>query len=157
MRGGAGRVLAAAAGWAVGSQGGGDVSGTVTFNGRPVTSGTVQAVPADGVVREAAIGPDGSYALPDLPVGDMRVAVVSDDPRRFAAGMMIRREGVDPKQYEGAAAPPGWFPLPAAYADLNTASLAYPVAAGANTIPIELTGPAPKPPPRPVPPQVFND
>ena len=46
------------------------VSGTVTYQGNPVTSGTVMFVPQTGKAATGNIGPDGHYTLTTYDEGD---------------------------------------------------------------------------------------
>ena len=50
------------------------VSGKVTFNGEPVTQGTVTFYPADGRSAIGKIQPDGSYSLTTFETGDGALA-----------------------------------------------------------------------------------
>jgi len=57
--------------------GSGEVTGKVTFRGKPVTSGSVILYcPGNRIVR-GVIGPDGSYSIPHVPAGEAAVAVRS--------------------------------------------------------------------------------
>ena len=54
----------------------GEVTGKVTFKGQPVKEGTVTFMnPTEGGAGESPIGADGSYAIPELVVGDYIVEV----------------------------------------------------------------------------------
>ena len=44
-------------------------SGKVSYQGKPVVWGSVTLVAADGTVHQAGIEPDGSYKVPNVPVG----------------------------------------------------------------------------------------
>jgi hypothetical protein len=54
------------------------VSGRVTYNGNPVTGGTLTFHSADGGKIPAAIGADGTYSAFDIPDGDMVVTVETE-------------------------------------------------------------------------------
>jgi hypothetical protein len=58
----------------------GTISGTVTFKGEPVPSGTVSFLSA-GKIAEGEIH-DGLYEVARVPVGDARITVVRLDPKR---------------------------------------------------------------------------
>ncbi len=48
----------------------GQVSGTVTAGGRPVTTGTIMFHPAEGPTAVGAINADGTYTLTTIKAGD---------------------------------------------------------------------------------------
>jgi hypothetical protein len=53
------------------------VKGTVTFNGKPIESGSISFFPVDGAKAGTAGGiiKDGKYSCSDVPIGLMRVYV----------------------------------------------------------------------------------
>jgi hypothetical protein len=53
----------------------GTVTGTVTYKGVPLPAGAVALHFTDDTKYVAAVGPEGSFRLTDLPVGSFRVAV----------------------------------------------------------------------------------
>ncbi len=57
------------------------VQGQVHVDGRPVTFGVVTVVTAGGATLSARIRPDGTYSLPHVPPGPVRIAVASPEPR----------------------------------------------------------------------------
>lgn len=57
------------------------VQGRVRVGDRPVTFGVVTVVTADGATLTARIGPDGTYSLPHVPPGPVRIAVSSPEPK----------------------------------------------------------------------------
>jgi len=54
------------------------VTGRVTYNGSPVTGGTIHFHSADGADVPIGIGPDGTYQAFDIPDGDMVVTVETE-------------------------------------------------------------------------------
>lgn len=56
------------------------VSGTVTFEGAPVTSGSVILYCEDQQIVHGLIGPDGSYSIPNVPRGKARATVRAHSP-----------------------------------------------------------------------------
>lgn len=56
------------------------LQGRVSVAGRPVTFGSVTIVTADGTTLTTSIQRDGSYRLPHVPAGTVRIAVSSPDP-----------------------------------------------------------------------------
>src|SRR5262245_12552308 len=64
----------------LGCQHRGDLSGTVTYQAKPLVYGTVLVVASDGNTHQGPIGEDGSYSVHGVLVGPARVAVNSPDP-----------------------------------------------------------------------------
>jgi hypothetical protein len=115
-------VLAAGCG-----PGTGTVSGKVTYKSKPVASGTVTAIAADGVARPGQIAADGTYSIPAVPSGDVTFLVASPNPdsgtRESAVG---KKKNGGAGDLGGAAGGPepapavpkgAWVPLPDDYAD----------------------------------------
>ncbi len=57
------------------------LQGRVRVGERPVTFGVVTVVTADGATLTARIRPDGTYSLPHVPPGPVRIAVSSPEPK----------------------------------------------------------------------------
>jgi hypothetical protein len=120
---------------AIGCQGKGNVSGKVSYQGKPLVFGTVLFEGSDGHQRQANIQPDGSYSISGLAVGQAKAAVSSLNPKS---------SDFTPMQREGAKPPPprpevqGWFPIPEKYDAPHTSGLTYPIKRGENMIDIEL-------------------
>jgi hypothetical protein len=120
---------------ALGCAGKGDVSGKVTYKGKPLVFGTVQFEGSDGMLRQANIERDGSYSVRGVATGEAKVAVSSLNPKS---------SDFVPMQREGAKPPPprpevqGWFPIPEKYDTPFKSGLTYPIKSGANQIDIEL-------------------
>jgi hypothetical protein len=120
---------------AVGCGGRGDVSGKVTYNGKPLVFGTVQFEASDKTIKQANIATDGSYAIAGVPVGEAKVAVSSDNPRS-SAFQPLQREGMPPPKPLPEVK--GWFPIPPKYRDLSNPKLTYTVTSGQNKYDIDL-------------------
>ena len=118
---------------AVGCQGKGDVSGKVTYNDKPLVTGTVLFEGSDGGIRQGEIGADGSYSVRGVATGAARVAVNSPNPRSIT--ILSKNPDKKPEPYPDA---PGWFPIPQKYNVPSTSGLTYPVKGGRNEINIEL-------------------
>ena len=58
------------------------VSGKVTYLGRPVLSGSVVALNADGTAKLGVIQPDGTYTVEGVKRGRVRFGVFSPDPTK---------------------------------------------------------------------------
>lgn len=62
-----------------------DVTGTVQYKGKPVTSGTITMVGTDGQPRQSNIDENGSYKIKNVLTGDVKV-LVSSPPFAGAKG-----------------------------------------------------------------------
>src|SRR5215813_2690773 len=120
---------------AVGCGGRGDVSGKVTYNGKPLVFGTVQFEASDKTFKQGNIEQDGSYSIPGVPVGEAKVAVNSPNPKS-GDFQPLQREGRPPPPPRPQI--PGWFPIPTEYQDLSKPRLTYTVKSGPNTFDIQL-------------------
>src|SRR5581483_11527207 len=58
----------------------GDLSGTVSFNGQKLQTGSVLVVGSDGIIRYGIIESTGAYSVAQVPAGPVKVAVASPDP-----------------------------------------------------------------------------
>jgi hypothetical protein len=66
------------------------LSGTVTFNGRPVTGGSVSLYCADKQIVRGIIDADGRYSIPNVPFG---TAVITVQSHTFVpAGMQLQQK-----------------------------------------------------------------
>ena len=108
------------------------VSGKVTYQGRPVTYGSVIFLSAGKVARSGVIKPDGSYGVEGVAPGAVKIAVISHDP---AKGRSTLRGGKPTRPNERragsqSAVVSGWFPLPTRFEDPNTSGLDYTLGSG---------------------------
>ena len=117
------------------------VSGTVTFNGKVLSSGTVLFHGADGNVGHAIIAEDGGYEMSDAPVGAARITVVSHAraPLGLPSASKPHPDAIAglPKVDE----PPrdGKFTaIPPRYQDVVSSPLTYTVQTGKQSHDIEL-------------------
>jgi hypothetical protein len=117
-----------------GCQSRGNVSGKVTYKGKPLVYGTVLFVGHDGGSVQALIQRDGTYSAPGLAIGEAQVAVNSPNPKIIGAMANWK----DPKKKPPPLEVPGWFEIPALYGDVGTSKLTYAVKGGANAFDIEL-------------------
>jgi len=92
------------------------LTGKVAYRGRPVISGSVIALAADGTARTGVIRPDGTYTVEGVPRGRVKFGVLSPDP---AHARSIVKSGEADRGDQGkrshARTPPGtggWIPLP---------------------------------------------
>jgi hypothetical protein len=107
-----------------GGKGVGEVTGTVTHKGQPVTAGAVKFVPeGGGDPVETPLGPDGTYRATGVPVGRSRVAV---ETLKFKA-MTPPPAGLA-KQMGGPR--PVYVPIPEKYEKPDTSELSVEVKDG---------------------------
>jgi hypothetical protein len=120
---------------AVGCAGRGNVSGKVTYQGRPLAWGTVQFEGSDHIVKQANINSDGTYTVPGVATGDAKIAVSSVDPRS-SDFQPIQREGQAPRKPRPEVK--GWFEIPKKYETTFNSGLTYTVKRGNNEFDIKL-------------------
>jgi len=126
-----------------GCSGSGVVTGTVTFQNKAVTSGTVIIAGSDHLPYYGHINDDGTYPVPHVPTGFARIAVVSPGPVS-ADQLRSKLEALRPGFQPRAAAPKfhgdpqKWFPLPDKYREFDTSGLTVNVMGGVNPLNIEL-------------------
>jgi hypothetical protein len=123
------------------SGGSAEVTGKVTYKGKPVVSGTLGFVFDDGKTASADIK-DGTYTVTDVPVGKAKVCVSSPDPRLQNASDSKGRSNVGPgaKAGKGAntPAPPGWFAIEPQYADPDNSGIVKEVKSGKQFIDVTI-------------------
>jgi hypothetical protein len=119
------------------------VSGKVTYNGKPVTTGSVMFTPLGGAkdasrIATGQIESDGSYALTTYDTGDGAVlgqhAVTVEsrgDPEEMKK-LNMKPGGIIAYKLPKAA-------IPEKYTKTDRSPLKYTVVAGQNTINLELT------------------
>src|SRR5207237_3769142 len=108
------------------------VTGKVTYKDRPVVYGSVILQNEDRTARSAAIQPDGSYTVENVPAGEVKIAVLSRDPTKG------RRGGDKAGDKKHVVKPPAdWFPLPRHYEDPETSGLQLTVGSGRIEHPID--------------------
>src|SRR5437660_1764669 len=89
-----------------GCAGSGTITGKVTYQGRPLTGGTVQFTSTKGRgTRTVQIGEDGSYTIPNMPTGPVKIAVET----KSAQPPPVTTTGDDPR---ARMRPPAGAPLP---------------------------------------------
>jgi hypothetical protein len=124
----------------------GKVSGKVTFNGKPVPTGTIMFYPDSGPAAVGAIGPDGTYTLTTIKSGDgavvgsHRVTIQATsvgsgslaDPSSFEDEMQLAQRK-DPKAKVLVPGKVDWL-VPEKYSRPDTTDLTATVEPGTNTI-----------------------
>jgi hypothetical protein len=126
----------------------GTLSGKVTYQGKPVVLGYVSVIASDNVQYAGPINSDGSYSIPNVPGGPVKIAVSSPNPGAKPGSPAAAGEGRKVKGGTGdlpgeeagppGAAPAGWVALPEKYADPQTSGLANSVR-GDTVINLDLT------------------
>ena len=131
----------------------GIVTGTVSYKGEKVPSGTVSFV-SGGKVREGDIH-DGAYTVTNVPVGEAKIAVVRFDPQQAdpyqalnnVRKTMIQGHVSDPRELDPQVVTDPWqlaalqekrLLLPPAYGSPETSGLRCTVTAGTNTLNMQL-------------------
>ena len=121
-----------------GCSGSGSVSGTVTLNDQPLTSGTVTFHPTGtGPAGIGTIGPDGRYQVSvgkdkSLPPGDYLVTVEATEAVTSGEWPATKGPPPPPKAPKRIT--------PAKYADKATTDLRFTVKSGENKIDLVLKG-----------------
>lgn len=114
-----------------GGQATGDVSGTVSFDGKPVEMGSITFLPADGNGPSAGGSiTDGKYAVAKVPVGAAKVKI---------SGALVTGKK---KMYDDASSPvvtTSTELLPAKYSDEKATELKFDVQKGPQTKDFALT------------------
>lgn len=124
------------------------VSGKVTYEGKPVTSGYVAFYSADGQTVTGRIDDEGQYTVSKAPVGDVKVAVFTTDPAQKPPRQLLAngKQGGGPSK---GKAPPeeetmepvraGKFvAIPSRYKDPEQSGLNFTVKSGPQTIDLDL-------------------
>jgi hypothetical protein len=127
------------------------VSGAVTYKGKDVQGGTVQFVTPTGTAYSSPIAVDGTYAVSDLPTGEMAVVVETEsvNPELKAASgkdadrrnaMMGQRKGPNGQGGAGdsSALAPKYTKIPEKYSKSKTSPITYTVKSGRQVYNIEL-------------------
>lgn len=132
---------------AVGCGGQGDISGTVTYKGKPVVTGSVTFYGPDKVAHIGAIDEQGNYKVAGVPTGTAEIAVASPDPVGSGLGNAIGGKApkpTNPNDPPPAAAaskvtrPAGWQLLPAHFGEAKSSKLTREVRGGDNKIDLAL-------------------
>ena len=112
------------------------VSGKLTIKGKPVCTGSINLLAANGDIVTGGIDADGNYMVINAPVGVVKVAVVSEKPIGPGPISAKREPGSPPP----TAAPVtlNWVPVDAKYADPATSGKEITLKSGSNVINIDL-------------------
>jgi hypothetical protein len=107
---------------------GGTVRGKVTRKGKPVVWGTVTLIGSDGVQYAGQLTPEGTYSIPGVPGGPVKIAVSSPNPDGSSRGGPAAANagtGDGPAPEALANRPPAgaWIRLPEKYSDPQKSGL----------------------------------
>jgi hypothetical protein len=111
----------------------GQVKGRVMYQGQPLPSGTVTLLAADGSTVSAGISSEGEYRFAKIPVGLVRIGVVSHP--RVPKGLQQPAHHNPPAPAAQLEKP---ISIPAHYNKPETSGLICDVRNGENTHDIEL-------------------
>ncbi len=132
---------------AAGCSGGGSqmtknvVSGKVTLKDQPV-AGTVHFVYSDNKEASAPTGPDGSYSIPNLKTGSVKIlvkAMPGASDTKLVAPPVGGDKGAPTVEMPGTNPVGTGVRPPPKYSDANTSPLTYDIKEGKQTHDIELT------------------
>jgi hypothetical protein len=105
----------------------GTVSGKVMRQGKPVVWGNVTLIASDNAAYAAPITPEGTYSIPNVPEGPVKLCVTSTNPDGAARGgpAAARAEIADrassgPSRLPSAGA---WIAIPEKYSDPEQSGL----------------------------------
>jgi len=132
------------------------VSGKVTYNGNPVTGGTITFHSKEGRASTIGINAEGSYSTSDIPVGEMVVTVETESANPSATKMgnypgakgkaptTGEREGnkgamMSPRPPGAGGGGGGYVKIPAKYADKDKSTLRETLSPGTQVKDINLT------------------
>jgi hypothetical protein len=123
-------LLAAAAGCGPAR---GDLAGKVSFQDKPVCSGSVLVRGSDGIMKASPIGAEGAYEVKNIAAGAIQVFVSSPDP---GEAKVIARK---PEEQKAPAKDRSrWFPIPEEYCKFHEPKLTFDLKSGPNTWDIVL-------------------
>ena len=121
------------------------VSGKVTYKGAPVTGGTLTLYPSSGTPYPVNINANGAFNVSDVPVGQMGVAVSTDNVPT-TQGYQMPPGVTPPKDMATPEAPKIDMSnqekkviIPAKYRDPKTSGFTWDVKGGKNTRDFDLT------------------
>ncbi len=109
----------------------GTIQGKVTYNGKPLTGGTLTLVSTDKQTHSADIDAAGTYQLKELAPGDYTVAVETES-------IKPKENPKPPDDEKPAKAGQAYVKIPAKYGDAEKSGLTVKVQKGENTYDIEL-------------------
>ena len=113
-----------------GDPGKGTISGKVTYQGKPVSSGFVTFVPEKGTPIHADIQSDGSYRVEKVPIGLVKIGVQPKSGLDTLQSSAMPRNPQDYGKFKGIAETQSKTAIPPQYSDPNQSGLTYTVKKG---------------------------
>lgn len=111
----------------------GELNGTVTYKGQPLHTGSVLVFGRDGIPHSGLIQDDGTFSVPGIPTGPVKIGVSSPDPREQRVAMRKKDQEIKP-----APVMPKWIAIPDQFADPDKSDLTFTVKHGKNSFNIDL-------------------
>jgi hypothetical protein len=109
------------------------VSGKVTYQGRPVTSGMVVLVAPDGKTSApGAVRPDGTYTIQHAPTGTVKVSFDNPPPPHSYAPAGAQNAAARQEAQQAAAEAKFYVPTPLHYKDPEKSGLTLQLKKGKN-------------------------
>jgi hypothetical protein len=115
----------------------GIVSGKVTYQGKPLTAGSVLFTPEKGSVVDARIDGEGNYRAENVPVGTAKISVRADAGVNTEA-LRNMSNPRDPAEMAKAMMPQSRGPNLGNYGDPEKSGLTYDVKKGSQEYDIQL-------------------
>ncbi len=113
-----------------------DISGKVTYNGKPVTGGQVSFVAEDGFASNGIIDEQGNYTV-KAPVGNVKISVnntmLQQRPEGGKMGAGPRPNAPEPEKMKGT-----YVQLPFKVLTPDASGLSYTVKPGQQTFDIQI-------------------
>ncbi len=120
----------------------GTLSGTVTFKGDNLKGGEVIVVAADGKALRGEIKADGTYSIPNVPVGAAKLGVdtSSAKPLKLPKGAKLPTKGPEGGGYDVGIVTTGdrYVAIPDRFKDVEKSGLTVQVTGGPQTHNIPL-------------------
>jgi hypothetical protein len=103
------------------------VTGKVSYQGRPVTYGSLIFLSADRTARSGVIERDGSYRIEGVPPGTAKIGVISRDPSKGRSVVRNQKRADAGNKEAEKTALKEWFPLPSKFEDPAASGLSFTV------------------------------
>jgi hypothetical protein len=122
----------------------GNVTGKVSYQGRPLAWGTVVLIASDQMAYHGAIHQDGTYTIRNVPTGMARVGIASADPYPAREPSKAAQEELEARLRKAGReilerpARGTWFAIPAKYGDPQTSGVTTQIATGTATLNFDL-------------------